>query len=116
MKRRIISLLLILTLTVSFVVVASAATNAVRVTPSLSFTGTTANCEATVRQSGASISATMELKHGSTVIATWTASGTAKVTMSETATVTSGQTYTLTVSGTVNGNAFTPVSVTKTCP
>ncbi len=116
MKRILLILVLVMVMILSISVIASATTNAVRVTPSLSFSGTTANCEAVIFQSGATISATMELKHGSTVIASWSDTGTTKLTMSETVTVTSGQTYTLRVSGTINGTAFIPAYVTTTCP
>jgi len=54
------------------------------------------------------------LKQGSTVIASWSDTGTGILTLSGTATVVSGITYTLTVSGTINGVPFAPASITKT--
>lgn len=56
----------------------------------------------------------MELWQGSTLIASWNKTGTGRVDFSETATIVNGLSYTLTVSGTVDGVAFTPRSVTKT--
>ena len=53
---------------------------------------------------------------GTTLIDCWDASGTSSVVFHETTVVTSGKTYRLTLVGTSNGKAFTPQSITKTCP
>ena len=82
--------------------------------PRMVVTGSTAACSVTITSAGNTIDATLELKQGSTVIASWSDTATGKLTLSGTATVTSGVTYTLTVSGTINGVAFSPVSITKT--
>ena len=79
----------------------------VSITPSLTFNGTTANCKATVRDAGKTINVTMELWCGSSLLDTWTNSGTNKVTVSGTYSgVQHGTTYTLKVYGTANGIGF----------
>ena len=116
MRKRIISIVLsvaVFTLLLSVPVVA--ATQTVRATPNLSFSGTTANCSATIRGSG-TIDATLELWHGSTLIASWSGTGTNRLTINGTASVSHGQTYTLTVTGTVGGVTINATPVTKTCP
>ncbi len=116
MKRKMIVLCLAVILLLSFIIMVKAATNAAVITPSLTYNGTTANCRVTIRDFGKTIATTMELKQGSTVIASWSDSSTSVLNLSETVTVTSGQTYTLRVSGTINGTAFTTVQISKTCP
>lgn len=82
--------------------------------PTLTATGSTASCKAQIRALGSSIDATLELYQGSTLINSWHKTGTSYVSFNETEPFTSGLSYTLTLSGTVDGVAFTPVSVTKT--
>lgn len=82
--------------------------------PTMRVVGSTATCKVTLRAAGQSIDATLELKQGNTVIASWSGIGSGILTLSGTATVVSGVTYTLTVSGTIDGVAFTPASITKT--
>ena len=72
-----------------------------------------ATCSAVVSGSG-SIVVTLELRQGSSIIATWTRTGFNYVFIRETANVTNGLVYTLTLSGTVNGVEFNPTSVTVT--
>ena len=98
-----------------FSVAAFAATTAVGA-PSLTFSGTTANCEITVTQSGKPIDVTLELYQGSTLIDSWTKSGSSRVKVSGSATVSSGLSYRLEAYGTINGVSFTAPTVTKTCP
>lgn len=81
---------------------------------SLTGLGGTASCKASVAFPGKAIDATLELYQGSTLVAWWTKTGTSSVSFSEQAPFTSGLSYTLTISGTANGVAFTPASVTKT--
>ncbi|MBQ3930756.1 MAG: hypothetical protein II725_00580 [Firmicutes bacterium] len=81
--------------------------------PTLSISGNQATCSVTVRAPGKTIDATLELWQGSTLVASWSDCRTGIVVLSETVTVVSGLTYTLTVSGTINGVAFTPQSVTN---
>ena len=82
--------------------------------PRMTVNGNIATCSVKLLSPGKTIDATLELKQGSTVIASWSGSQTGTLTLSGTATVTSGVTYTLTVSGTIDGVAFTPESITKT--
>ena len=82
----------------------------------LSFQGTTAVCAASVSEPGKQIKATLELWCGTTRVDSWSANGTSHVEFEETASVSSGKTYRLVLSGTIDGKAFTPQSITKTCP
>ena len=111
--KRILFLMMVLILLFSSVVYA--ATVAVG-TPSLTFSGTTATCKITVIQSGKPINVTLELYQGSTLIDSWTKSGSGTVRVTGTHSVTSGVTYRLEASGTINGVPFTATPVTKTCP
>ena len=113
MKKRLVPLLLVLALMMSLT--ANAAIQATRVNPTLTFSGTTAICEATILGSG-TINATMELWYGSTLVDSWSDSDSTCLTLAGTHSVVSGRTYTLTVSGTAGGIAFTGTPVSKTCP
>lgn len=86
--------------------------------PSLSFSGTTANCSVYIKADNLndSISATIQLWQGSSCMATWYASGVGSLTHSASKAVTSGLQYTLTVDATINGSSIPRVSTTKTCP
>lgn len=113
MKKRFISLLLILALMMSLT--ANAAIQAAQVRPTLTFSGTTATCKAVISGVG-TIDATMELWYGSTLIDSWSDSDSTCLTLTGLHSVVSGRTYTLTVSGTVGGVSFTGTPVSKTCP
>lgn len=115
MMKRLFSVVLVLTVLTLVPIAALAAVQAPGAAPNLSFSGTTANCSVTVKGSG-TINATLELWQGSTLIASWSESGTYRVSISGAASVSHGQTYTLTVSGTVGGVAIQATPVTKTCP
>lgn len=115
MMKRLFSVVLVLTVLTLVPIAALAAVQAPGAAPNLSFSGTTANCSVTVKGSG-TIHATLELWRGSTLVASWSGSGTNRVSISGSASVSHGQTYTLTVSGTVGGVAIQAVPVTKTCP
>lgn len=112
MKKRIVPLALALLLLLSLSVDAFAATQANNISPSLSFSGTTAYCKLTVYDPGKAIEATLELWRGSTLAASWTSSGTSRVTINESCGVISGQTYTLKAHGAIGGAEFetTPIS------
>ncbi|MBQ4381895.1 MAG: hypothetical protein II794_04075 [Oscillospiraceae bacterium] len=114
MKVRIAALALVLVMALAFPLSASAAVLVGSAQVRLTFSGSIASCYTVVNDSGKEIAITLELSCGGTVVASWEADGTGRVTISETAAVTPGVTYTLTVSGTVNGAAITPKSVTKT--
>lgn len=91
-------------------------TRAVDVYPSLTYNGTQATCKATImgQSTTDSIAATMYLYRGSTLIDSWSASGTGILRMEENATVSRNKTYTLTVYYSVNGIAQDPVTISRT--
>ena len=113
MKRRIVALIVVVALLLSFTVIGYAESKVVKTTLSLSLNGTTATCKMKVTDPGKYINATMELWQGSTFITSWSASGYSVVNMSETYTITSGLTYTLKGYGTSGGVSFTAPDVTK---
>ena len=82
--------------------------------PTMTVTGASVQCTAKVTFWNQSIDATLELYQGSTLVAWWTKTGTGLVSFSEPAPFISGLSYTLTISGTANGIAFTPQSITQT--
>ena len=114
MRRRIIALTLVFLLVLSMAVYA-AEPRLVRVTPSLSFSGTTANCSVSVNEYGSDISVTLTLYRGWSVIASWSGSGEDYVRVSGSAAVKDGLEYKLVATGTANGVAFTSVEVWGTC-
>ena len=81
----------------------------------LTFSGTTAHCEAVITSTSDDIEATMTLKQGSRVVDFWSGFGTGIVFLNGDCYVTKGVTYTLTVEGTRNGVAFEATPVTRTC-
>ncbi len=84
--------------------------------PRLTFTGTTANCYVKIMAMGKQISATMELWHGTTLVDSWSKSGTSPLVMNETHSgCVSGWTYTLKINGTIGGVAFSEITETATC-
>lgn len=82
--------------------------------PKMFIVGSTATCSVSLKAPGQYIDATLELKQGSTVVASWSDADTGELTLSGMVTVTSGVTYTLTVHGMIDGVAFTPASITRT--
>ena len=117
--KKIISILLIIFLLTSTSVTAFASNNSVKgagFSPSLSFSGTTANCYLRVTQSGANVSITLTLSEGTSTIASWSSSGYHYATISQSATVQPGHTYTLSGTATANGVSITIDPVTGTCP
>ena len=89
----------------------------IRIYPSLSFKGTTANCSVVVIADASSdeIEATIKLWQGSRCVATWQEDGTGNLVFKDTATVTSGRTYELTADVTINGVAQSQASVSAKC-
>lgn len=114
---KITALLLVIVLLVSMPLSVLAAPRALDIYPTLSFSGTTANCSASVYGNNSSeyIEVTMKLKWGIFNVEKWTASGYGYVYMQEQHSVNSGWTYKLVVEVTINGVEQTPVSVTGTC-
>lgn len=81
--KRLISIVLVVVMLMAIPATAFAAPSRVAsATPSLSFSGTTANCKVTIRDSGKAISATMSLWDGSTCIDSWSSNGTSLVIIS----------------------------------
>ena len=109
------TLVLILLLFLLFSTVVYAATTAVG-TPVLTFSGTKATCKITVVQSGKPINVTLSLYQGSTLVDSWSKSGTSTVRIEEKSDVNHGVTYRLEASGTINGVPFTATPTTGTCP
>ena len=113
MRRVLVFILIILLFATSL---SYAGTLAITKSIKLTFSGTTANCLLTVKSPGDSISATLYLYHGTTMIDSWSTSNTNSVTIGETHTCTSGQTYRLEADITVNGNPVNISPITRTCP
>ena len=84
-------------------------------TPTLSFSGTTANCKVTIRDSGKAISATMSLWDGNTCIDSWPGSGISLVIISGSHEVEQGKTYTLKVTGTSGSTTLVVEPVSGKC-
>lgn len=117
MKKRIVPFLLAMALFSAVIISAVAAeTRAADYVPSLSFSGTTANCYVSITALGKPITATLELWHGSTCVDSWTGSATSRLIISQKCSVADGETYTLKVSGTIDGVSFTGTPVSGTCP
>lgn len=116
MKKKAIAMFCSLMLIVVLCAPAYAATKSNYAFPTLSFTGTTANCSVTASELGQNISLTLKLWCGNSLVAMWIKSGTSFVQISKTCAVVSGNTYTLEASGTVGGAAISSVPVTATCP
>lgn len=106
MKKRFSAMCILLVLCMFVSIPVFAAQKASTVEPSLTFTGTTANCSVSITALGKTISATMELWHGSTRLTSWSDNGTSLLTLSETYPVFSGLSYTLKVSGTIGSMPF----------
>lgn len=107
---------IILVVALLCVSVHAATPRSVSIVPTLTFSGTTANCH--VLASGDSddeivIKAT--LWYGVQCIGRWSTSGTGYASTSGTAAVESGKQYKLTADVTVNGIKQSPVSQTKVC-
>lgn len=118
MKRKLCAIALMLILMLSLSLTAYAASTAYSANPSLTFSGTTANCSVVCKGSKTtdSISATLTLYRGSTLVDSWSNSGTFRVPVSGSCGVVSGVTYRLELTWTVNNVAQPDISVTNTCP
>ena len=130
MKTKVLSLVMLMALVLTLGLSASAAEispqwdNKFTCTPTLTFSGTTATCSASIKanDSTAKINATMTLyrinANGSrTQVATWTSlTGTGRLDVNRThSPVVSGAKYHLVVSGTIAGKPFSAYQ-SKTCP
>lgn len=116
MRRRVLALTLVLVFVLGISAQAAQGWSH-SISPSLAFTGTTANCSVTVRGENSTdkISITAKLYRGGTLLATWTKSGTGTVKLSEKKTVTKNFSYTLESSVTINGVKQSVPLVTKAC-
>lgn len=95
----------------------AAAPRVALVRPTISFSGTTATCQAKVyANTGESITADIALYEGGSCIESWTATGKGTLIFTDTATVKSGKTYTLSVDAVVAGVAMDTAQTSKTCP
>lgn len=94
----------------------AATPRALLIVPSLEFDGMTAECSVAIAANlNDEIKATIILWKGSSVVETWTESGTSYINFSGEATVTSKGEYTLTVDATINGEAKQQFSASATC-
>lgn len=116
MKKRLSLLLLYLVLVLSATCAQAAETRASTAVPKLSFSSGSAVCEVSYVSVGKSISITLQLYEGDSLVGSWTKSGTSVVTISEQCNVTSGRSYTLKAYGTCGGENFSCIPVTKICP
>ena len=116
MKKRLVALLLVLVLAVAMRVPSYAAMTAASISPSLSFSGTTANCRVNIMDAGKEIYATMSLWDGDVLIDSCSGNGTTLVSITGSCNVASGRTYTLTVEGTLDDVPFAATPVSRRCP
>lgn len=116
MKKRVVVLILVLLFTTQ-TFAAAVMPRAGEITPMLTFSGTTATCQAMVVEDSqySYVVVTMKLWTGNQCLQTWTKAAAEKVWLKETATVTKGKTYTLTVDVMVNGTSRPQYSITKRC-
>lgn len=87
----------------------------VRITPNLSFSGTTAHCSAKLTDIDKEITLILSLWQGNAFIKSWSSSGKDSVQINAYQSVTKGKTYTLRLSGLVDGKSISAVSVSGTC-
>lgn len=85
--------------------------------PTLSFTGTTANCSVVIFNGSdtANIKAVISLKKGDDCIRSWEKSAIGYLYFFDTVSVARGHTYTLSVDATVDGKTFPITPVSNTC-
>lgn len=116
MKKQFIALTVLLAVVVALFlgVPVVAATPRSTVVPTLSFSGTTAECSVRVVNNQADIEVVLELWENENLIDSWAASGRSYVSIDETCRVVRGRTYTLKAYGTFNGVSFSETTVTKT--
>lgn len=113
MRKRIFSLIVVLTLLLTVSVPAFALEDATSVRPSLTLNSGSASCQVTVRSAGADIEVTMELWSGVDLFDVWTGEGVGVVTVTGSCPIVNGYPYTLVVYGTADGVPFECDPVTK---
>lgn len=92
-------------------------TRMIAITPTLSFTDTTANCVVSIYDGSndAEITAVISLKNGNNCIESWEESAVGYFYFSDTVSVTRGKSYTLSVDATINGKTYPTASTSNTC-
>ena len=116
-KKRLLAILLILCMLGSMMSIGAAARfDGGSIT--LSFSGNTANCgfDYVAENMNPTISVTLILWNGTTLVGSWSNSGTGYVVVSGTAAVTSGVTYRLAAYVVVNGDITPTIDKWGTCP
>lgn len=117
MKKRFIACALLFSIALSCMTIAHAASvRTITSTAGLAFSGTTATCSVTISEPGKTISATLQLWQGNTLVSSWSASNSSVLYISRTHSVSRGKTYTVKAAYTINGTTHTVTPVTKTCP
>lgn len=115
MKKRFAPLVLVFVLILSLSANAAAPRAEAGILPSLTFTGTTANCSVTITAPGKDIEATITLWYGNRVIDSWSGSGSSLIAISGSAGVIMGEEYVLRVTGSIDDVPFDVVRVSGTC-
>jgi len=117
MRKQLLSIILAIAIVFSLCVPALAVEpRANTVSPSLTFSGTTANCSVTISAVNKDISATLWLWHGDDLVASWSDSGETFVGISGSADVEKGETYMLTVTGSMGSTVINVSPIIRTCP
>ena len=115
--KRFSAILLILALIVSLALPVGAAILEARITPTLSFSGSTANCRVAVHgDPGDEIDVTVKLYYNNVVVGTWSDSGEQSLTVSGSCRANSGLTYTMKSTVYINGVRQSVSDITRTCP
>lgn len=116
MKRNLMAAILAMVLILmQGMAVHAAETRSIGITPTLTFDGTTADCQVRITAPGKKIVATLELWCGTVLIDSWPGTASTLLVINGSATVVKGQTYTLKVSGTIGGEAFQGTPISATC-
>lgn len=115
MVKRFLGAILIITMLVA-VPTHAASSRIINVFPDIEFNGTKATCTVliTADRTSDKIAATTALWQGSTLVNSWSSSGSGILKISETATVSKNKTYKLVVNYTINGTSYSPVSISRT--
>ena len=115
MKRKLLSLFIIMTI-VFTIPVCAASTRTILTQHSITFSGTEADCmvRITADKMSDKVVGTMELWQGTTMIDSWDGTGMYTLRLNGTAKVDKNKTYTLRVEYSVNGVTQTPIQISKT--
>jgi len=116
MKKRIVLLVLALSIILAIPAYAAATRNAINI-PGLSFTGSTAVCTSMIiGPINADIEAEISLWDGNKCIESWSEDAVYRLNFRDTVSVTRGRTYTLKVDATIDGVKQDTVSTSAKCP